>query len=233
MLINSFKVSISFLLCINLANCLSNFLLNLNLIKNYVPKVDEMISSICYPEIEGCFNQNPIYDLRNRKLVFYTPQPPLKLNIKFYLVSKPDDEIEKSFNFYFNNLTDQLISQVQLSNAQNTLVLIPGWLEEYTYTKNWIQSIDNWSNKDNYQLIVLDSECFLKCTYEEAVTNSIVISKVFSVVLFQLNLKGKIDLSRTHFIGKNLGAHIAGQTGYYLSNKRIKVAKITGKFYYK
>ena len=220
---------LTFLLLINSINCLNNFLLNLSLIKKFVPKVDEMISSVCYPEIESCFNQHPIYDIKNRRLTFYTPQTPLKLNVKLYLLNKIDDEIEKSFSFYFNNLTDQLVSQIPFSHTQQTLVMIPGWTEEYANTKHWIQTIDNWSSKDNFQLLIVDwSECSLKCTYEEAVVNSKVISKVLSTILFQMNAKSKIDLTKTHLIGKNLGGHIAGQIGDDLTNKRIKLFKITG-----
>ena len=221
------------LLTVGSVNCLNNFLVNLNVIKKYVPKADEMVSSVCYPEIESCFNQNPIYDLKNRKLIFYTPQTPMKLNLRFHMLNRPDDDIEKSFHFYFNNLTDrsdQLLGQIQFSSNQQTLVFIPGWTEEYADSKHWIQSLDGWSTKDNYQLIVVDwSDCSLKCTYEEAVTNSKVISKVLSIVLFQLNLKSKIDLSKTHLIGKDLGGHIAGQVGNELTSRKIKLFKITGK----
>lgn len=221
-------ILISFLL-INLVNCLSNFLVNLNLIKKYVPNVPEMVSSVCYPEIQSCFNQNPIYDIKNRRLTFYTPQTPLKLNLRFHLFNRVDDDIEKSFNFFFNNLTDQLVNQIQLSNTAHTLVFIPGWTEDYADSKNWVQSLDNWLNKDNYQLIIVDwSECSLKCSYEEAVTNSKVISKVLSIFLLQLNSKTKINLAKTHLVGKNLGAHIAGQVGNELNiNKKTKLFKIT------
>lgn len=60
-------------------------------------------------------------------------------------------------------------------------------------------------------------------------TNSRVISKVLSMVLLQLNAKAKIDLTKTHLVGKDLGAHIAGQVGNELANhnRRAKLFKIT------
>lgn len=149
------------------AFCLSNFLINLSLIKKYVPRIEEMVSSVCYPEVESCFSQSPVYDLKNRRLTFYTPQNPLKLNIRFILLNRIDEDIEKSFSFYFNNLTDALTSQIQFTAGQQTLVFIPGWTEEYADSKHWIQSLDSWPNKDSFQLIVVDwTECSLRCTYE-------------------------------------------------------------------
>ena len=211
------------------ALCLTNFLINLSLIKKHVPKIEEMVSSVCYPEVESCFHQNPVYDLKNRRLTFYTPQNPLKLSIRFILLNKVDEDIEKGFSFYFNNLTDQLVGQIPFTGGQQTLVFVPGWTEDYADSKHWIQSLDGFPNKESYQLIVVDwSECSLRCTYEESVTNSKVISKVLSVVLLQLNAKGKIDLTKTHLVGKDLGAHIAGQVGHELTNrKNTKLFKIT------
>ena len=64
--------------------------------------------------------------------------------------------------------------------------------------------------------------------FDRSVANSRVISKVLSILLLQLNAKAKIDLAKTHLVGKDLGAHMAGQVGNELSNhKRAKLFKIT------
>ena len=162
------RLFLALLLAVGSALGLSNFLISPGLIKKYVPRIDEMVSSVCYPEVQSCFAQNPVYDLKNRRLTFYTPQNPLKLNIRLLLLNRIDEDVEKSFSFYFNNLTDQLVGQVPFTAGQQTLVFIPGWLEDYADAKHWVQSLDGWPDKDRYQLILVDwSECSLRCTYEE------------------------------------------------------------------
>ncbi|KAK4887580.1 hypothetical protein RN001_003851 [Aquatica leii] len=140
----------------------------------------------------------------------------VKPELQFFLYNRSNTENPVTFDPKNSNIGEKKL-----------VVLIHGWLTSYTTTE--IQELkDAYLAHYDCNVLMVDWSIAAMQPYETSYCYIGIISLQVSKFLCQLSKTADLNLHEIHVIGHSMGAHVAGLTGHFITNKcKTKIGRIT------
>ncbi|XP_059164355.1 inactive pancreatic lipase-related protein 1-like [Physella acuta] len=169
-------------------------------------------TQVCY-EVIGCFNNSFPFNNTNGVL----PKSPQELGVRIWMFTRQNPEQADVLD-YADNTT---FNGSNFDTDRPTKFIVHGFSSSFEKTAWIFQMRDKLLIKGDFNVIAVDwSKGATLPDYFQATANIRVVAAEIKLILDMMEDMG-YDLSKVHFIGHSLGAHLSGFVGHMLGPNRL------------